>query len=76
MSKGESGEYTEKLKGWMKDIMYGNEQHEWGVIVPENDQLIVRPKVWAFSFSPASTFATMFMKLWLGMKSRIWRLEP
>lgn len=30
---GESGEYTAKLKGWMKDIMYGNEQHEWGVVV-------------------------------------------
>ncbi|KAH8893288.1 branched-chain amino acid aminotransferase II [Thozetella sp. PMI_491] len=35
MGQGESGEYTAKLKGWMRDIMYGNEQHEWGVIVPE-----------------------------------------
>ncbi|KAK0754682.1 branched-chain amino acid aminotransferase [Schizothecium vesticola] len=36
MSKtGESGLYTAKIKGWMKDIMYGNEQHEWGVVVDE-----------------------------------------
>ncbi|KAK3326402.1 putative branched-chain amino acids aminotransferase [Apodospora peruviana] len=33
---GESGNYTAKIKGWMKDIMYGNEQHEWGVVV--NDE--------------------------------------
>ncbi|KAK1828362.1 aminotransferase [Podospora conica] len=32
---GESGLYTAKIKGWMKDIMYGNEQHEWGVVVDE-----------------------------------------
>ena len=30
---GESGEYTAKVKGWLKDIMYGNEEHEWGVVV-------------------------------------------
>ena len=32
---GESGLYTAKIKGWMKDIMYGNEQHEWGVVINE-----------------------------------------
>lgn len=30
---GTSGDYTAKLKGWMMDIMYGNEQHEWGIVV-------------------------------------------
>ncbi len=38
MVKGDSGVYTSKLKGWMRDIMYGNEQHPWGVIVPEELQ--------------------------------------
>ncbi|KAK4150978.1 hypothetical protein C8A00DRAFT_45735 [Chaetomidium leptoderma] len=35
MVKGESGHYTAKIKGWMTDIMYGNEQHPWGVVVDE-----------------------------------------
>ena len=35
MVKGESGQYTAKIKGWMSDIMYGNEQHPWGVVVNE-----------------------------------------
>ncbi|EAQ85811.1 hypothetical protein CHGG_07064 [Chaetomium globosum CBS 148.51] len=35
MAKGESGQYTAKIKGWMTDIMYGNEQHPWGVVVEE-----------------------------------------
>jgi len=30
---GEIGEYTAKIKGWMMDIMYGNENHDWGVVV-------------------------------------------
>ncbi|KAK0626892.1 aminotransferase [Immersiella caudata] len=30
---GEMGEYTAKVKGWLKDIMYGIEEHEWGVVV-------------------------------------------
>ena len=33
MGQGEGGAYTLKLKGWMKDIMYGNEQHQWGIEV-------------------------------------------
>lgn len=27
--------YGHKLKQWLMDIMYGNEQHEWGVVVEE-----------------------------------------
>ncbi|KAL1876582.1 hypothetical protein VTK73DRAFT_9246 [Phialemonium thermophilum] len=38
MIKGEGGQYTSKLKNWMRDIMYGNEQHEWGVVVEEREQ--------------------------------------
>ncbi|KAK4219541.1 aminotransferase [Rhypophila decipiens] len=32
---GESGMYTAKIKGWLKDIMYGNEQHPWGPVVTD-----------------------------------------
>lgn len=32
---GEGGKYTQTLKKWMKDIMYGGEDHPWGVVVPE-----------------------------------------
>ncbi|KAK4121387.1 branched-chain amino acid aminotransferase II [Parathielavia appendiculata] len=35
MVKGESGQYTAKIKSWISDIMYGNEQHPWGVVVEE-----------------------------------------
>ncbi|AEO57002.1 hypothetical protein MYCTH_2302660 [Thermothelomyces thermophilus ATCC 42464] len=35
MVKGESGQYTAKIKGWMSDIMYGKEEHPWGVVVQE-----------------------------------------
>lgn len=35
LSKGESGEYALHLKTWLKDIMYGKEEHEWGVIIDE-----------------------------------------
>lgn len=27
--------YGRRLKQWLVDIMYGNEQHEWGVVVEE-----------------------------------------
>jgi branched-chain amino acid aminotransferase len=33
--KNEGGDLTLKVKGWLKDIMYGNEDHPWGVVVPE-----------------------------------------
>jgi len=29
------GEYTMQVKGWLKDIMYGREQHKWGVVIEE-----------------------------------------
>ena len=38
LGKGESGKYTAQIKGWMKDIMYGNEQHPWGVVIEEREQ--------------------------------------
>jgi branched-chain amino acid aminotransferase len=33
--KGDLGKYTAIIKTWLHDIMYGQEQHEWGVIVEE-----------------------------------------
>ena len=27
--------HTETIKGWLKDIMYGVEDHEWGSVVEE-----------------------------------------
>jgi branched-chain amino acid aminotransferase len=35
MAKGTSGEYTALLKSWLVNIMYGKEDHEWGVVVKE-----------------------------------------
>ncbi|CCE28902.1 hypothetical protein E4U22_007176 [Claviceps purpurea] len=35
---GQGGEITTKVKQWIGDIMYGREQHEWGVVVPEKEQ--------------------------------------
>jgi branched-chain amino acid aminotransferase len=35
MAKGDSGEYAAKIKQWLVDIMYGNENHEWGVVIDE-----------------------------------------
>lgn len=32
---GDGGALTLKIKGWLKDIMYGGEQHPWGVVVQE-----------------------------------------
>jgi branched-chain amino acid aminotransferase len=34
-AKGEAGEVTGQVKGWLGDIMYGRIQHPWGVIIPE-----------------------------------------
>ena len=34
-SEGDSGKYAAALKSWLKNIMYGQEQHEWGVVVEE-----------------------------------------
>ncbi|POS70939.1 branched-chain amino acid aminotransferase [Diaporthe helianthi] len=35
MGNGEGGQYTQTIKKWMKEIMYGGEDHAWGVVVPE-----------------------------------------
>jgi len=35
MGHGKGGAYTTLLKSWLVDIMYGNEQHEWGVVIDE-----------------------------------------
>ncbi|KAH9906665.1 branched-chain amino acid aminotransferase [Xylariomycetidae sp. FL2044] len=32
---GDGGQLTLKIKGWLRDIKYGNEEHEWAVVVPE-----------------------------------------
>ncbi len=29
------GEHTMQVKGWLRDIMYGVEQHKWAVVVDE-----------------------------------------
>lgn len=39
MARGSSGEYTAVIKDWLKNIMYGNEEHEWGVVVEEEAEL-------------------------------------
>ncbi|KAG8625790.1 hypothetical protein KVT40_006191 [Elsinoe batatas] len=33
--EGASGKYAALLRGWLSDIMYGGEEHEWGVVVAE-----------------------------------------
>ncbi|KAE8444991.1 hypothetical protein EG329_013997 [Mollisiaceae sp. DMI_Dod_QoI] len=35
MGDGSTGHYTALMKKWLKDIMYGNVNHEWGVIIDE-----------------------------------------
>ena len=35
MATGESGHYAALLKKWLKDIMYGNVDHPWGVVIDE-----------------------------------------
>ncbi|TVY83518.1 Branched-chain-amino-acid aminotransferase, partial [Lachnellula suecica] len=35
MVKGETGEYAGLIKNWLVNIMYGKEQHEWGVVIDE-----------------------------------------
>ncbi|KAI1463954.1 branched-chain amino acid aminotransferase II [Daldinia caldariorum] len=34
---GEGGPCTLKLKSWLKDIMYGNVDHPWGIVVQEEN---------------------------------------
>jgi branched-chain amino acid aminotransferase len=35
MVRGNTGKYAAVIKGWLTNIMYGKEQHKWGVIVEE-----------------------------------------
>lgn len=35
MVRGDSGEYAALIKSWLVNIMYGKEEHEWGVVVEE-----------------------------------------
>jgi len=35
MALGEMGEYASLIKSWLVNIMYGKEQHEWGVVIEE-----------------------------------------
>lgn len=35
MALGEMGEYASLIKSWLANIMYGKEQHEWGVVIEE-----------------------------------------
>jgi branched-chain amino acid aminotransferase len=37
MVRGNSGDYAAVIKSWLKDIMYGKEQHKWGVIIEEEE---------------------------------------
>ncbi|KAF3760772.1 putative branched-chain amino acids aminotransferase [Cryphonectria parasitica EP155] len=37
MAEGNGGKYTLMLRKWMHDIMYGNENHSWGVTIPEEE---------------------------------------
>ncbi|KAF2161638.1 hypothetical protein M409DRAFT_28032 [Zasmidium cellare ATCC 36951] len=35
MAEGDSGAYAKLIKSWLVSIMYGKEDHEWGVVVEE-----------------------------------------
>ncbi|KAL1311110.1 hypothetical protein AAFC00_001315 [Neodothiora populina] len=35
LAEGTTGVYAKKIKGWLSDIMFGQESHEWGVVVDE-----------------------------------------
>ncbi|KAK0848600.1 hypothetical protein LTR03_005611 [Friedmanniomyces endolithicus] len=35
---GDSGVYARLIKQWLSNIMYGKQQHEWGVVVEEETQ--------------------------------------
>ena len=39
MARGNSGDYAAVLKNWLRNIMYGKEQHEWGVVIEEKEDL-------------------------------------
>ncbi|KAF2461349.1 aminotransferase [Lineolata rhizophorae] len=35
LAEGNSGSYAKNIKDWLKDIMWGRVEHEWGVVVPD-----------------------------------------
>ncbi|KAK8218607.1 branched-chain-amino-acid aminotransferase-like protein [Phyllosticta capitalensis] len=35
LAAGDSGKYAKTIKTWLKNIMYGKESHEWGVVIQE-----------------------------------------
>lgn len=35
--EGKGGKYTLTLKKWIYDIMYGGEDHPWGVVIKEDE---------------------------------------
>ncbi|PSS27378.1 hypothetical protein M430DRAFT_130830 [Amorphotheca resinae ATCC 22711] len=39
MNQGDSGDYAALIKSWLMNIMYGRDEHEWGVVVEENEEL-------------------------------------
>jgi len=38
LAEGETGTYAKVIKSWLMGIMYGKEQHEWGVVVETVDR--------------------------------------
>lgn len=37
--RGNVGEYGGLIKSWLKNIMYGKEQHKWGYVIEEKTEL-------------------------------------
>jgi len=37
MARGNSGEYTAVIKNWLQNIMFGKDEHEWAVVVEEEE---------------------------------------
>ncbi len=35
LSEGDSGKYAKMIKTWLKNIMFGVEEHPWGYVVEE-----------------------------------------
>jgi branched-chain amino acid aminotransferase len=43
LAKGHETAYATSIKQWLKDIMYGNVEHEWGVVVDEEAAASAEP---------------------------------
>ncbi|CEL01803.1 hypothetical protein ASPCAL01381 [Aspergillus calidoustus] len=37
--EGKPGDITGRVKGWIYDIMYGRQQHPWGVVIPDGQSM-------------------------------------